>query len=139
MLRALHFYPDPHTMHTSVLVVLILLNGVLGAAFTGVALDAETPLKLKLIYGSLAAAMWLATAALAACRLVKLSPRAVLAFRAWCIALPALFLLGSLDTGMISGQEFMAAIMIAGFSWLNWRAVSWFVPVSSRVLPTEPK
>jgi hypothetical protein len=83
--------------------------------------------------------MWLATVALAACRLVQLSSMALWAFRAWCVALPVLFLLGSLDMGMISGQELVAAVMIAGFSWLNWKAFTWFARASSKNLPTLPR
>jgi hypothetical protein len=43
---------------------------------------------------------------------------------ALCIAVPGVVLVGSLDHGMISGQESIVIVVAALIGWLNWVALN---------------
>jgi len=112
-------------MHVAVCLFIAFLHALLAAAFTGVAFDAETPVHVSLGFGSLAIAMWLATGLLVACLVIPLPKLSVTIFRAWCIALPAVYFVGSMDSGTLTGQEFLLGIFVAVLSLATWRTFLW--------------
>jgi hypothetical protein len=112
-------------MRIAVCLLLAALNALLAAAFTTIAFDTETLGPVKLAFGVAALAMAAASGLLTANPFIKLPSAAVAAFRVWCFALPALYFVASLDSGMISGQEFLLGVFVAGFSWVTWRAFNW--------------
>jgi hypothetical protein len=112
-------------MRAAICLLIALLHGLLAAAFTSIALDAESPTHVSLGFGSVAMAMWFATALLAACLFIQLSKLAITTFRAWCITFPALYFFGSMDSGRISGQELLLGIFVAVLSWATWRIFLW--------------
>jgi hypothetical protein len=112
-------------MRIAVCLLLAAVNALLAAAFTSIALDAEAPIPVKLAFGVAALAMAAAAGLLTANPFIQLPSATVAAFRVWCFALPALYFIASLDSGMISGQEFLLGVFVAGFSWATWRAFKW--------------
>jgi hypothetical protein len=112
-------------LRTVVCLIAAALNALLAAALTGMTFDAGTPLALKAGFAFASLAAWLTVGALVAGPFVRLPAHAVTVLRAWCIALPVLYFLASLDRGILSGQEFLLGLVVAGFSWGTWRAFAW--------------
>ena len=112
-------------MRVAVCLLLAALNSLLGAALTGIAFDADTTLPMNLGYGITAIAVWVVAGSLAVCPFAQLPKAAVVIIRGWCIAFPAVYFIASLDRGMLSGQEFLLGLFVAGFSWATWRAFIW--------------
>jgi hypothetical protein len=43
-----------------------------------------------------------------------------------CLFLPLLWLLGSLDHGILSGQEILSVVVVAALAWGTWRTFKLF-------------
>jgi hypothetical protein len=107
-------------MRVAACLLLAALNALLAAAFTGIAFASETSITLKFGFGAASLAAWVATGVLATRPFIELPSVAPAIFRSWCIALPITYFVGSLDHGLLSGQEVLLGICVAGFSWLSW-------------------
>ena len=112
-------------MRIAACLLLAALNALLAAALTSIAFDADTSLLMKFGFGAAALAVWLASGLLAGRPFTELPAAAVALFRGWCITFPALYFIASMDSGMLSGQEFFLGLFVAGFSWATWRAFIW--------------
>jgi hypothetical protein len=117
-------------MRVAVCLLLAALNALLAAAFSAVAFGADTSIPLRLGFGVTAFAVLVAAGMLAVRPFVQLPAVSVAIFRGWCIALPGLYFIASLDRDMLSGQEFLLGLFVAGFSWATWRAFIWVRPSS---------
>lgn len=62
-------------------------------------------------------------------RLPAWGPRAM---RYLCIGLPAVWLLGSFDHGILSSQELLLSLVIALLAWGSWKAFQEKAPASVR-------
>jgi hypothetical protein len=115
-------------MRTVGWLVALLLNCAVVAAFAPSVFEVEAPAKARAIGAGvtlvfLSIAVLLALARLA--RLPSWGPQVMLCL---CISLPVLWLLGSLDHGILSGQEFLSVLFISLFAWGTWRAFKLFSP-----------
>ena len=101
--------------------LLAAIHALFAAMFIGIVLDSESTLLIKLGFGFTAFALCLATVALATRPFLQLPTLAVKAYKIWCFGLPLLFFFGSFDSGLISGQELLLILFVAGFSLLSWK------------------
>lgn len=114
-----------HPMRIAACLLLAALHASLAATFSGITFDVDISLLKRLVFGVTALALWSAAGLLATRPFIPLPPGAVTTFRAWCLALPVLYFIASLDHGMISGLEFLLGLFVAGFSWVTWRTFNW--------------
>lgn len=115
-------------MRTLGWLVALLLNGVVVAAFASSAFEPGAPAKARAI-GAAVAFLFLAIAALLLlARLSRLPAWGSRAMGGLCCSLPVLWLLGSLDHGILSGHEVLSVLFVSLFAWGTWRAFKLFAP-----------
>lgn len=102
--------------------VAVLVNATIAIGSVAFCFESEPSLLAKAVAAAMAASFLVVSAALTLSRFTRLPPSAKKAVTAWCIALPVAFFLGSLDRNLISGQEALATILVAAFSWATWRS-----------------
>jgi len=107
-----------------VIVALAVLVDVFGIAMGFAHFIGEAP-ALVWVWGVVQVALFgaLATLLVRPSVIAKPAQRTTVA-RVLCISLPALFLLGSLDHGIVSGHEWAAIFLAAIVGALNWWAFS---------------
>lgn len=107
-----------------VIVAVAVLVDVLGIAMGFAHFIGEAPL-IVWVWGLVQVALFgsLATLLVRPGLIAKPASRVAVA-RALCISVPALFLLGSLDHGIVSSQEWAAIFLAAIVGALNWGAFS---------------
>jgi hypothetical protein len=74
---------------------------------------------------------------LIAARINCVPPWGRLGMKLLCSAVPLSWLLGSLDSGMISGLELISLIFPAFFGWASWRAFLLFAPKPELFINTD--
>lgn len=108
-------------MRTLLWAIALLANiaVAIGAGMLVVAADAPPMARLvALVLAVLAAG---AALLLVLARFAHLPPWGALAMRIVCVAFPLLWLLGSLDHGILSGQELLSLVAVAALYWGTWR------------------
>jgi hypothetical protein len=99
----------------------LLLNGVVVFAALMLAVDSASPATVRTVACIVAALALSAVALLVLARLTRLPRWGSTAMRYVCLSFPVLWLLGSLDHGILSGQELLSVIVVAVFAWGTWR------------------
>ena len=102
--------------------VALVGNFLISLAFIQPLLDAEAPLKVRAISAAIALVSFTATTLLILAKASRIPTHGLKIMRYLCFSIPVLWLLGSLDYGIISGQEFLSSFFVALISWGTWHA-----------------
>jgi hypothetical protein len=101
---------------------IVLVANVAVTAIAGVlALASEAPPIARLVAVVLGVLAGGASVLLVLARSARLPVWAPSAMRVLCIAFPLLWLLGSLDHGILSGQELLSLVLVSALYWGTWR------------------
>jgi hypothetical protein len=104
----------------------LLLNGAPVFAFVPTIFEDGAPAQARAL-GAIVVVLGLAIVGLLlSARLARLPSWGALAMRYLCTSLPVLWLLGSLDHGILSGQELLSIVLVWVFAWGTWRAFKLF-------------
>lgn len=115
-------------MRTVGWLLVFLLNGAVGVVFSQSIFEVGAPSSTK-VFGALVGTLCLAVILLLVQRRLARSPAwARPAMRCLCFCFPALWLLGSLDHGILSGLEIWSVLLVGLLSWGTWRAFNLFPP-----------
>jgi hypothetical protein len=115
-------------MRTIGWLVAVLLNCTLVLAFAPAIFEGDAPAEARAV-GAVVVLLGLAIVGLLLlARLARLPSWGSQAMRYLCISFPVLWLLGSLDHGILSGQELVSIAFICVFAWGTWRAFKLFPP-----------
>lgn len=109
-------------MRTLAWLVAILLNVAAAVAFAAPAFDEGVTAMERLGLVALATLFLAITTLLVLARFSRLPRWGDRATRYLCASLPVLWLVGSLDGGVLSGQEAWSVLLISLFAWGTWRA-----------------
>src|SRR5882672_1894965 len=95
--------------------IAVLLNVALAAAFAPAPFEAATPPSVRTFSVITVALLVAIVVLLALVRFKRLPKWGSRAMRLLCVVLPAIWLLGSLDSGIVSGQELLSLVLISAF------------------------
>ena len=109
-------------MRTLGWLVALIANLAIAVCFAALVMDAESPLKVRAICAVIAVVFFAATFLLALAKASRLPSQGLKIMRYLCVAIPVLWLAGSLDSGTISGQELLSTLLIGLLSWGTWYA-----------------
>lgn len=115
-------------MRTVGWLVALLLNCAVVVAFAPSVFEVDAPAKARAISAGATLVFLSIAVLLALARLARLPSWGSQAMLYLCISVPVLWLLGSLDHGILSGQEVLSVLLISLFAWGTWRAFSLFPP-----------
>lgn len=123
-------------MKTLVWSFVLLINLGVVLAFAPSVLEGDAPTESRAV-GVVVALLFLAICSLLiAARLNRLPSWGHSGMKLLCAAIPFLWLLGSLDHGMVSGLEFFSLVFAALLGWGSWRAFVFFPPRPSPSIHT---
>ena len=117
-------------MHTLSWLIVLLVNFGVIAAFAPSMADGD------LVGTSVSALFAAISALLVAARFRHLPTWGHTAMKLLCWAIPVLALAGSLDYGIVSGQEILSLIVAALIGWGSWRAFLLFAPKANSAVNT---
>lgn len=102
--------------------IVLLLNLGVATAFAPLVFEGDAPVQSRAV-GTVVALLFFSISGLLITARFDRSPSwARSAMKLLCWAVPVLWLLGSLDYGMVSGHEFLSLFFAAAIAWASWRA-----------------
>jgi hypothetical protein len=113
-------------MRTLGWLIILLLNLGIATTFAPLVFDGEAPVQSRTVGAMVTLLFFCISSLLIAARFHRSPSWAHPAMKILCWAVPVLWLLGSLDYGMVSGLEFLSLIFAAAIAWASWRAFLFF-------------
>ena len=124
-------------MKTLVWSFVLLINLGVVLAFAPSVLEGDAPTESRAV-GVVVALLFLTICGLLiSARLNRLPSWGSSGMKLLCAAIPLLWLLGSLDHGMVSGLEFLSLVFAALLGWGSWRAFMFFPPRPNPSINTD--
>ena len=118
--RRLACFVRPYVRTVGWLTVLIL-NVALAVAFAPSVFESGTPATTRVIGGAVVATFVGVSALLLLIRVGKLPSWGAAAMRVSCLGIPAIWLIGALDRGIVSGLEAASVVFVSLLMWSTWR------------------
>lgn len=109
-------------MRTLGWLVALILNAALGLLPVALVLESELPPGDRLAAGLAAALVFGVVLFLVLARVGRLPSWGVPSMRWLCLSYAILWLLGSLDNGILSGQELWSLVLVSLLAWGTWKA-----------------
>lgn len=109
-------------MRTVGWLVALLLNCALVSAFAPSLFQSSAPIEARAVCAVMVLFGLAIASLLVLARLARLPSWGGQAMRYLCVLLPVLWLVGSFDRGILSGQELLSVALVSIFAWGTWRA-----------------
>src|SRR5262245_13656034 len=113
-------------MRTLGWIVAILVNGALAVAFLPGVTAPDVPIMTRLLTVLVVTGLATAVLFLLMARLRHVPSWLPRAMRYLCLSFPILWLVGSLDHGIVSGLELLSVVAIALLAWGTWHVFRLF-------------
>ena len=107
-------------MRTVGWLAVLLLNLAIAAAFAPSALESGAAVATRLIGAAVVATFAGVAALLLLDRVGKLPSWGTSAMRVLCLGMPAIWLIGALDRGILSGLEVASVAFVSLLMWSTW-------------------
>ena len=112
-------------MKTAAVLSIALVNAALFLLGVAAALAPDVPVAGRVTSVAVSLGLLAIIGCLALKRIGRLPVWGCPTMRAACIMVPALWLIGSLDRGMISGLEWMSILAAGSLMWVTWTVFKW--------------
>ena len=113
-------------MRTLGWLVAVILNVGLCLLPAALIFEPDVPLVGRFVAGLTAVGISAAVSLLVLSRLHRVPEWGISAMRWLCLSYAVLWVLGSLDHGIISGQELLSVLLVSLFAWGTWKAFMLF-------------
>lgn len=106
--------------------IVLVLNVALGLLPAALIVESDLPFAGRLTAGFAVVVVWAAVLLLISARVGRLPSWGISVMRWLCLSYAVLWLLGSLDNGILSGQELWSVFLVALLAWGTWKAFMLF-------------
>ena len=113
-------------MRTTGWLIALVLNCAVIAICAPAIFEVGAPAQGRIVGGGIAALFLAVAYLLVAARFSRLPSWGPQVMRYLCASIPVVWVIGSLDHGILSGLELLSVVFISLFAWGTWRAFKLF-------------
>ena len=115
-------------MRTLGWLAVLVLNVAVAVPFASSVFESDVPAISRVIGGTVAAAFIGVSVLLLLVHVGKLPNWCKIAMRLFCVGIPAMWLLGALDNGIVSGLEAVSLVFVFLLMWVTWHVFNLATP-----------